>query len=183
MQLVKATTKAQLKAIRTLYEEAFPDYEKKPFWMIRLKNKQGKTDIWYLEKDGVFAGLAITMNTKELVLLDYFAVDEKRRGKGLGSEALKALQTYYNGRRFFLEVESTYDECENAEQRKRRKQFYLKNNMTETKIMAKVFKTNMEVLGYGCQLDFPTYRFVYEYVYGKRIAENVIELPYPEKEV
>lgn len=183
MQLVKATTKAQLTAIRSLYEEAFPDYEKKPFWMIRLKNRQGKTDVWYLEKDGAFAGLAITMNTKESVLLDYFAIDEKRRSEGIGSEGLKALQAYYTGRKFFLEVESTYDECENAEQRKRRKQFYLRNNMTEMKIMAKVFKTNMEVLGYGCQLDFPTYRSVYENAYGKKIAENVVELPYPESGV
>ncbi len=79
----------------------------------------------------------------------------------------------YKNRKFFLEIESVYEKCENREQRKHRKQFYLKNGMTEMKIMVNLFGTNMEVLGYQCKLDFETYRSVYEYAYGKGILKNV----------
>lgn len=182
MQLVKATGKEQWKQIQALYEEAFPACEKKPFWLIRMKNKEGKADVWYLENDGTFVGLAITMNAKELVLLDYFAIDESLRGQGFGSKGLLALQTYYSGRKFFLEAESVYDVCENSKQRESRKRFYLKNGMTEMEMIANVFGTNLEVLGYNCKLDFETYRSVYEYAYGKRAAEHVELVPYPKKE-
>lgn len=181
MKLIKAADKEQWKRIRVLYEEAFPACEKKPFWLIRKKNREGKADVWYLEKEGVFAGLAITMNAKELVLLDYFAIDGQIRGRGLGSEALKALLTYYAGKKFFLEIENVYEPSENEKQRKMRKQFYLKNDLTEQRILAKVFGAELEVLGYRCSIDFETYRHVYEAVYGKRAAKGVALLPYPEK--
>lgn len=180
MQLEKATTRAQWKEIRKLYEAAFPECEKKPFWLIRVKNKQGKADMWYLKENDVFVGLAITMNHKNLVLLDYFAIDEKMRGKGVGSTALKALQTYYAGRQFFLEIESVYEHSENLSQRKRRKQFYMQNDMTEMKMMVHLFGTNMEVLGYGCKLDFDEYQGVYRYAYGKRFASKIKQLEYPQ---
>ena len=181
MQLEKATTRAQWEEIRTLYESAFPECEKKPFWLIRVKNKQGKADMWYLKEDGVFVGLAITMNHKNLVLLDYFAIDEKRRGNGIGSKALKALQTYYSGRQFFLEIESVYEESDNLEERKRRKEFYLKNDMTPMQIMVHLFGTNMEVLGYGCKINFEEYISVYSYAYGKKFSSRIRQLAYPVK--
>lgn len=179
MRLVKAAKRAHWKAIHKLYESAFPDYEKKPFWLIRIKNKQGRADVWYLEEDGQFIGLGITMSSPKLVLLDYFAIDGEKRGRGYGSKALKALQEQYAGRHFFLEIESIYDTCDNVEQRMRRKQFYLRNGMTEMKMMANLFGTNMEVLGHGCKLDFATYSYIYEYTYGKRVVKNVREVPYP----
>ena len=80
MKLVKAAERAQWKAIRKLYEGAFPACEKKPFWLIRLKNKQGRADVWYLEEDGQFIGLGITMSGPGLVLLDYFAIGQATPG-------------------------------------------------------------------------------------------------------
>ena len=56
----------------------------------------------------------------------------------------------------------------------------MRNGMTEMKMMANLFGTNLEVLGYGCKLDFERYRTVYEYTYGKRVVKNVREVPYPE---
>ncbi len=183
MELIKADKRAQWKTIHKLYEEAFPDYEKKPFWLIRLKNKQGRADVWYIEDEGRFVGLGITMSAPGRVLLDYFAIEGSMRGQGYGSKALKALQEQYADRHFFLEIESVYDECDNVEQRLRRKQFYLRNGMTEMKMMVNLFGTDMEVLGHGCKLDFDTYREVYGYTYGKRVLKNVKEVRYPQSEV
>ena len=183
MQLVKTQNWAQWKTVYKLYQEAFPDYEKKPFWLIWLKNKQGRADVWYVVEEGRFIGLGITMSAPGRVLLDYFAIDANVRGQGYGSKALKALQEQYADRHFFLEIESVYDECDNVEQRLRRKQFYLRNGMTEMKMMVNLFGTDMEVLGHGCKLDFDSYSAVYEYTYGKRVRKNVREVLYPQAEV
>ena len=179
MKLTKAVNRVHWKAIRNLYEEAFPDYEKKPFWLIWLKSIQGQADVWYIEEEGQFVGIGITMSAPGRVLLDYFAIHSSIRGNGYGSKALRALQEQYRDRHFFLEIESIYDECDNVEQRKRRKDFYLRNGMTEMKMMVNIFGTNMEVLGHGCKLDFKEYRAVYEHTYGKKVAGNVKERTYP----
>lgn len=132
-------------------------------------------DIWALEKEQEFIGLAITMKSEDFVLLDYFAIAGEKRASGYGSEALKSLQEYYGNKRFFLEIESTHGKADNQEQRERRKRFYLANNMTEMGIRVDVFGTEMELLGYGCSLDFAEYVSVYRDVYGRRKAEKLKE--------
>lgn len=181
MELIKAKKLSQWRKIRNLYKSAFPEYERKPLLLVWLAQKKGNADIWIIESNNDFVGLAITMNSQDLVLLDYFAIDEKKRGNGLGSKALKKLQSYYNGRRFFLEIETVYTSAENLAERKRRKKFYLSNGMSELKIMAKVFKTDMELLGYNCSLDFDEYRSIYLSSYGKWAAENITPLDYPSE--
>lgn len=149
-----------------LYHKAFPVSEKKPFGMIVKAYKQGKADVWYIESKGHFAGLAITLNYKDMVLLDYFAISEKMRGKGIGALALKYLQKMYEGKKFFLEIESVYEECSNLEERKRRKRFYIVNGMTPMGVRVNLFGVNMELLGYNCYVDFDRYKRVYTGNYG-----------------
>ena len=66
--------------IYQLYMEAFPASERKPFGMIRRMYRKGTTDIWCLERPGSFAGIGITINGPDLILLDYFAVRKPLRG-------------------------------------------------------------------------------------------------------
>ena len=91
--------------LENLYKSAFPENERKPFAMIREKHREKRTDVWVIEEDGAVSGLAVTMNSEELVLLDYFAIRAEKRGKGLGSASLRALFEKYHGKKFFLEVE------------------------------------------------------------------------------
>ena len=81
--------------IKKLYMRAFPLNERKPFKLIKQKAKGSMSDVWMLDEDGEFLGLAITMNADDLVLLDYFAIHEKKRSVGCGSKALKLLQEKY----------------------------------------------------------------------------------------
>lgn len=132
-------------------------------------------DIWVLEEKQEFIGFAITMKSKDLVLLDYFAIAGEKRASGFGSEALRSLQKYYGNQRFFLEIESTLGKADNQEQREKRKRFYLANDMTEIGMTVDVFGTEMELLGHGCSLDFAEYTSVYSNVYGRRKAEKLKE--------
>ncbi len=182
MELVQATKISQWQNIYRLYKSAFPKCERKPFPLIWLIHKKGNADVWVLEANGGFAGFAITLNLGDLVLLDYFAVADAHRSKGYGSQALRQLQERYRDRRFFLEIESVYHVSENLPERRRRKRFYLRNGMTEMRVMADVFGTPMELLGYGCRVEFGEYQSLYRKSFGKWALRHLTALPYPETE-
>ena len=175
MNLKKAVSRRDWKRIKKLYMSAFPKCERKPFAIIRYKQYKRAADVWMLEDAGEFIGLAITMNGPDLVLLDYFAIDDTKRGKGYGSKALKLLQERYAGYRFFLEIERTDVEADNIEERKRRKSFYLQNGMTELKVHAVLFGVKMELLGYQCEVNFEEYRNLYVSNYGNLAKKNVVK--------
>lgn len=160
--------------IRKLYRKAFPRNERKPLGIIKSMQKKGKTDVWYFQQDGKFVGMAITINSDELILIDYFAVAEEARGMGIGSSILRRIQEIYSEKGIFLEVEQVYETAANLEERKRRKQFYLANGMSELNVTAKVFGVDMELLGTGCQLDYEGYRSFYRENYGEFAANRIM---------
>lgn len=179
MQLRKIKSPAEWLTLRKLYKKAFPKCEQKPLLMVWLAMRRKKADVWVAEKDGEFAGFAITMNGGDLVLLDYLAINDTMRGSGIGTEVLKALQKKYSGRRFFLEIENVYEAADNLADRIRRKHFYLKNHMQEMKIMVNAFGAELELLTYDCQVRFEDYYELYCSCYGKWAAKNIVKLPYP----
>lgn len=156
-----------------LYLTAFPAAERKPFSMIRRMYKKGTTDIWCLERDGNFVGLAITINGPDLILLDYFAIVSSCRRQGVGSAALPVLMDYYSDKGFFLEIESTFEDAPNKQQRLRRKAFYLSCGLRELGAMACLFGVNMELLGVRCQLDYTGYKTFYRDNYNRWAADHI----------
>lgn len=156
-----------------LYMIAFPVSERKPVSMILKMYKKGVTDIWYLEREGKFAGLAITINGPDLILLDYFAVSAAHRSEGIGSAALPALMAHYHDKGFFLEIESTLEDAPNKIQRKRRKAFYLSCGLQELGTTACLFGVNMELLGVRCRLDYDGYRSFYQTNYNRWAADHI----------
>lgn len=156
-----------------LYFAAFPAAERKPFGMIISMFRKGKSDIWCLERDGAFLGLAITINSPELILLDYLAVEKRSRGAGVGTQALQLLQEVYHGKGFFLEIESTFENAPNQVQRQKRKQFYLSCGLQEMHVLVKLFGVNMELLGNGCLLDYAQYKAFYRDNYNEWAADHI----------
>lgn len=176
MKLREVASEAEWKFLEAHYKEAFPESERKPFEMIREKHCQKQTDVWVLEEEGEFSGFAITMNGADLVLLDYFAICKEKRGGGLGSAGLCALRKMYRGKRFFLEVESLAVPADNMAERRRRKQFYLRNGMTELGVNAKLFGVEFELLGFDCEVSFRDYFSLYESIYGEYACRFLEEL-------
>ena len=164
---------AQWLRIYRLYFRAFPKYERKPFRIIRQMYKKGKSDVWYCSRGGSFAGLGITINGPDIVLLDYFAVEPSRRGEGIGSALLAKFMDMYAPRGFFLEIESTFVPAENKDERINRKRFYLNNGLEEIGTEAYLFGTRMELLGRGCVLGFEEYRNFYRDNYNQWAADNI----------
>ena len=159
--------------IYCLYQKAFPKSEKKPFSMIRKMHRLGKSDVWRFERDGKFAGLIITINGEKIILLDYLAVDEKKRGTGIGSQILKLMKEHYADKSVFLEIESVYEECENKAERIRRKHFYEKCGLESMDVFVWLFGVKMELMSFGCKMTFEEYHAFYRDNYNQWAADHI----------
>lgn len=173
MEIVAAKEQDRQKKIEDLYMTAFPKSERKPFDLMCRKQQEGFVDMLSIEENGSFVGLAITVKNEDLILLDYFAIDGKNRGGGLGSRALNALAEFYKGKRMVLEIESTEVEAENQEQRRRRKAFYYKNRMTKLDYTINLFGVEMEILSNGTEVSCEEYMELYIKAFGPRIKEYI----------
>ena len=176
----KIASPLQWLRVYCLYRKAFPRDERKPFGIIVSMARRGKTDVWYCEKGGHFAGFASTINGDDLILLDYMAVGKRMRGRGIGSAMLRKLQEQYAGKGLFVEIESAYEAAVNQVERMRRKRFYLHCGMQPSKVMASVFGVNMELLCWNCSVDFARYHSFYNDHYNPWAAEHIVEAQYPE---
>lgn len=154
-----------------LYLQAFPAGERKPFSKIVSMAKEGRTDLWIIRRGGRFAGFASTVNSPDLVLLDYFAVCKSLRGQGVGSAALKAILDRYAPGGVLVEIESTRIPSDNRQERENRKRFYVNCGMTPLGTEADLFGVRMELLGCRCMLDFAAYKEFYLKFYT-RLAEK-----------
>ena len=159
--------------IKRLYREAFPRYERKPFGIIKAMAKKGKTDLWYFEDEGGFAGLAATINGPDAILIDYLAVARKRRGTGVGTRMLGTLLEHYKDYGVFLEIEELDENAENSTERVRRREFYLRQGFEPMNTFVNLFGVNMELLGVRCKLDFDEYRAFYLNNYGKFAYDHI----------
>lgn len=144
-------------AFIALYETAFPSDERKPFAFMEGLVRQGKMEMLAVMDEERPVGLAITLLTKEIVILDYFAVFPAVRGHGHGGKALGLLIKRYTGRRLILEIEMEDPQAENALYRVKRRAFYIRNGIKATGIYAHVYHTDFELLSVDGKLSFREY--------------------------
>ena len=164
-----------------LYRRSFPRAERKPFLTILKKHRAGMTDIWCILEENRFLGFAATMNSPDLVMLDYLAVLKRYRSRGIGSIALNDLMQRYTDCAFLLEIESPYEPGPDQLLRQKRKQFYVNCGMEPLYIMAEVFGVKMELLGKNCHIDFEQYRNFYRDFYKPWAARHILPAEYPEQ--
>lgn len=170
---LKKPNKQQLKLLKQLYLTSFPKYERKPFKLMQALEKCGKMEILCIVNNENFCGLVITASYKDLVLIDYFAISEDLRGKGIGSQSIELIRKRYSGKRIFLEIESTLKKSPNMDERKKRKDFYLRNKLSECGISVLLFGVEMELLTFGKPITYEEYQKLYKHLIGN-IASNKI---------
>ena len=177
MRLTQDLSRARLSDIKNLYLRAFPAAERKPFFIIRKKQAEGSMEILSIENDdGDFIGLAITILYNNIVLLDYFAINDNRRNGGAGSAALHLLFERYSGKRFLLEIEAPDIPSENTQERIRRKAFYLRNGMTVMPFRVNLFGIEMEILTNGLQVSFEEYHSIFTHLFTPWMDSKIKEV-------
>ena len=148
-------THRQLREVKRLYRRAFPKEERKPFSVILKLRKAGKCDILHFSSGKEFLGLAITVKGDGLVLVDYFAVEEGKRGSGIGSAMMREVLQRYTGMGVFLEIEEPKGDGGVTD---RRLSFYKRAGYSELSVSVKLFGVDMILLGVECSLCFEDYR-------------------------
>lgn len=163
-----------LNKIENLYLTAFPKNERKPFDLIIEKCNNSSMEIITIQNDNNdFLGFAITIIHNDMVLLDYFAVAPESRGKNIGSTALKLLFERYKNKRFVLEIENTEIECDNLEERKRRKAFYIRNGMSVMPFKVNLIGVEMEVLTHKCEVTYEEYYSIYKNTFSDKYCSKI----------
>lgn len=173
---IKEADGRELRRMKRIYLEAFPISERKPFGMMKRKARQGRMEMLALLDGGKLAGMAVTVLHRDMILLDYFAISRELRGKRLGSEAIGLLKERYRGKKLILEIELAKEQAPGAEERIRRKRFYLKNGIEETGIRIRLFGVPMELLSFGGTVSYEEYHSIYEEVIGDCFARRVVRL-------
>ena len=174
MMKLNPNYKDNLKKIENLYLTAFPKNERKPFDLILEKCNNGSMEIITIQSDSYdFLGLAIMILHDDMVLLDYFAVAPESRGQNVGSKALKLLFERYKNKRFILEIENTEAECDNLEERKRRKTFYIRNKMSVMPFKVNLISVEMEVLTHNCDMTYEEYYSIYENTFSDEYCRKI----------
>lgn len=175
IRMTEHLTRAQLHDLKKLYRSAFPASEKKPFWLIRRKQRQGSSQILGLvDQEERLVGEIITLVWQDLLLVDYLAIMENSRSQGYGAQALKLLRERYPEKRLLLEIETPEIPCENLQERIRRKRFYESCGLSSMDYHVRLFGVEMEIMTDQSKVSFEEYRGIFIGIYGKVFARNVV---------
>lgn len=155
--------KSQWKQVKKIYFEAFPKAERKPFFLIKSSSKP---EIFTASDNNQVFGFAVAFPYKDLVLVDYLAVNAALRSKGTGSFLLHEICNYYQDKKILLLIERLDEQAENKEQRIARKKFYLKNVFSSTGLFVNDISGNMEILSYQKPILKEEYLSIQKYTLG-----------------
>ena len=109
MKILDAINSNNLANVEKLYYKAFPKEEQKPFDLILQKQKEGSVEILAIENNETFVGLSITAHYKNLVLLDYFAIEDDFRNRKLGTTAFNLIKNRYRDKKFFAQTKFLFE--------------------------------------------------------------------------
>ena len=122
----------QNRRIKDLYVSAFPKIERLPYSMLMRYSLKKEIDMWGYYDGGKFIGFAYMMILGDYAYLLYFATKKELRSRGYGTAIVKDLMKTYSDKNMVLDIEPVVPEAPNAEQRIRRRDFYLKLGFSDT---------------------------------------------------
>ena len=77
--IASSVEKNQWQEIRNIYIEAFPQKERKPFWVLQHSVKCGKVQIFVETVNNAVQGFIVVIPFKNMIMVDYLAVSAKTR--------------------------------------------------------------------------------------------------------
>lgn len=156
-----------------LYEEAFPPQEKKPRELMERMAQEGRMELLAAVENGTFIGLVMNMLNGKTALLDYFAIAPEHRSRGFGGKIIRELLGKFKDQRYIFEIEMQDENASNAEERKRRKAFYLRNGLKETGVFANVYETDFELLTPDGDLTYQQYLDMLVAMMGEKVESHL----------
>lgn len=165
MELKKLDKKTVIQIFDEHIINDFPKSEIRPLKsMLKLYDK--KQYICFGLYDKVLIGYAffVLIEGKEYLLLDYFAIISGNRNSGIGSIFIKKLQYKLAGYLILAEVEKAQGHhMEEIEIRKKRINFYLKNDFKFSDITCHLFGVDYHILYYSHHQELDNKK-IYDYL-------------------
>ncbi len=116
---------------KKLYIRSFPSEERAPYFLLLNRAKKGKADMFCAISGDEFMGILYMLSDEKIAYIFYLAVNEEKRGKGIGGEILSAMKEHYSGKRIFLARERIEKSSGNFSERIKRREFYIRNGFTD----------------------------------------------------
>jgi len=118
--------------IQQLYESSFPVEEQIPWASIVKLVDNMPLDFTVYYEDSKLLGFTIVYPRPSFNWFWYFAVKPELRGKGIGQTILSSLIKKYENQSNIMDIEEPRPDSVNAEQRRRRHDFYVRNGFRDT---------------------------------------------------
>ena len=131
--------------VNRLAKEAFPPEEYLAPQTLVDMAKTDHLDFLALSERDVFVGFMVVKTYKNLAYLFFLAINPSCRSKGYGSRAIETLKAEYPGKKQVVDFEMLDDYAQNNEQRKKRRNFYLRNGYQETGLFLSYLGVDYEV--------------------------------------
>ena len=165
--LVENNERERVEQIRVLYESAFPPDERMPFERVLQKRDAGTMTLLSIENaDGEFLGFANITLCFDVLALNYFAILPENRGNGYGTDVILELKRRYPERSSVIDIEDDEVECDNAEQRKRRKAFYERLGFCAMPYRLSIFGVPSIIMSSGRSYTFEEYTEIFAQVFS-----------------
>ena len=136
-----------------LARDAFPPEEYLAPDTLAEMSKADNFDFWALTDADLFIGFMVVQTHKDLAYLFFLAIDPSCRVKGYGSRAIETLRTLYPGKKQVVDFERLDETAPNNEQRRKRRQFYLRNGYKETGLFLSYLGVDYEVFYMGSDFE------------------------------
>ncbi len=175
MVLLSDSEKEDYKRIKQLYLKAFPAEERAPFGVMMRRVRLGKAEMLNIMDGDTWIGFVYMVCNSSLAYIFYFAVDEKYRGEGYGTQAIKDLQERYSGRRVFLALEDWTVDSPNKEQRIKRHEFYKNCGLLDLPHKIKEASVVFSIMGSGGMVEPHEYRELIENWQGS-ILKHLVDM-------
>lgn len=147
-------TMADYGKIEKLAKEAFPLAEYlAPSIMVQMA-KSPDFDFLALYDETQFVGYITVKKYGDMSYLFFLAIDSESRAHGYGSRAIETLKALYPNTQQVVDMEMLDETADNAQQRKRRRNFYLRNGYKPTEHFLSYFGMDYEILCMDESFDF-----------------------------
>lgn len=144
MEIVKV--KLNNKDMKRIYFEAFSNNERMPFPMMAAMSKLWNTSFFGFYDGDIPCGLVYLAFNGKLVFIMFLAVDKSLRSKGYGSYILRWIKEKFPSKKIIVSIEPCDENADDAEIRKKRKAFYIKNGYKETGYMMRLNGIEQEII-------------------------------------
>lgn len=154
MELFKLFSNCRDKNTLTeINNEAFPPYERMNIDDMFYFAQNTDTDVLGIYENDALIGFMLLVKNKSCAYLYFFAISKNMRSKGYGGRAIKELFRMYSNLQIILDFEVLEPEAPNIEQRKQRRDFYLRNGLLPTGTFTMLRNNKFEVVCNGGDLN------------------------------